>query len=274
MGRLHDALEAHDHLGLRRVARMGPIDTHAHLADLGDEAVARAMAAGLSGIVAVSASLPTCEGTIRLAKQHPGFVHAALGIHPTEFFDQDLNSSLAFIRGNAPGCVAVGEIGLDYWHRLVRRDEAQRERQREFYVAQLQLARELDLPVSIHSRGAWGDCLKLATEHGPGRGVFHWYSGPLDVLAGVLDLGYYVSCTPALEGSPELRAAMEKTPLERILVETDSPVWIRSEGRASEPADVLLTLRHLADLKGLPLGDVEAATTGNAETLFKLRSAR
>ena len=252
---------------------MGPIDTHAHLADLeGDEAVTRARIERLSGIVAVSASVQTCEGTIKLARKNRGFVHAALGIHPTEFFNQNLGIALEIIRQNASSCVAVGEIGLDYWHRLVRKDTSQRERQKEFYIKQLQLASELELPVSIHSRGAWGDCIKLALEYGPGRGVFHWYSGPLDVLVEILDSGYYVSCTPALEGSKEQRKAMEKTPLERILVETDSPVWIRSQNRASEPTDVLLTLMHLASLKELPFGDVEAATTRNAETLFKLRS--
>jgi TatD DNase family protein len=250
---------------------MGPLDTHVHLADLPEETVERARAAGLSGVVAVSATLATCEGTLRLRDAHPGFVHAALGVHPTEFFDQDFPAVLEIIRGNAGRCVAVGEIGLDYWHKLVRKDKAQRERQREFYVAQLELARELDLPVSIHSRGAWGDCLSLAREHGPSRGVFHWYSGPLDVLDAVIDAGYYVSCTPALEGSPELRAAMERAPLERILVETDSPVWIKSQSRPSEPADVLLTLRHLAELKGQALADVESVTTRSAETLFRLR---
>ncbi len=250
---------------------MGPVDTHAHLADLSEGAVERAKAAGLSGVVAVSATIPTCEGTLRLREKYPGFVHAALGVHPTEFFDQDLDVVLTLIRGNASRCVAVGEIGLDYWHKLVRKDKAQRERQTGFYVAQLELAKELDLPVSIHSRGAWGDCLKLALEHGSGRGVFHWYSGPLDVLDAVIDAGYYVSCTPAVEVSPELRAAMAKAPLERILIETDSPVWIKSLERPSEPADVLLTLRHLSELKGLPVEDVEAVTTRGAETLFSLR---
>ena len=251
---------------------MGPLDTHAHLSDLPDvdAVIQRAKAAGLSGIIAVSATTPTCEGTLRLHRSHGGFVHAALGIHPTEFFDQDLEAALDIIRANSGRIVAVGEIGLDYWHRLVRKDKAQREKQTGFYVGQLQLARELDLPVSIHSRGAWGDCLSLAVQHGPGRGVFHWYSGPLEVLDGVIDAGYYVSCTPAVEGSPELRAAMAKAPLDRILVETDSPVWVKSLDRPSEPADVQMTLRHLAGLKGLPVGDVEASTTGNAETLFRL----
>jgi TatD DNase family protein len=90
------------------------------------------------------------------------------------------------------------------------------------------------------------------------------------VLDTVLDAGYYVSCTPAVEVSSELRAAMAKAPLDRILIETDSPVWIKSLGRESEPADVQLTLRHLAELKGFPIADVDAATTRNAETLFNL----
>ncbi len=247
-------------------------DTHSHLADLPEGAADRAREAGLCGVVAVSATLSTCEGTLRLQKQYPGFVHAALGVHPTEFFDQDLDATLAFMRANAGKCVAVGEIGLDYWHKSVRKDKTMRERQVEFYSAQLALARELNLPVSIHSRGAWKDCLSLAVDKGPGRGVFHWYSGPLDVLADVIDAGYYVSCTPALEGSPELRAAIEAAPLERILVETDSPVWIKSQNRPSEPIDVKYTLRFLSELKGLPLPDVEKTTTGNAETLFNIHS--
>ena len=245
-------------------------DTHAHLADLPDGAVERSKAAGLKGVIAVSATLATCGETLRLQDMHPGFVHAALGVHPTEFFNEDLNVALELIRANRGSCVAVGEIGLDYWHKLVRKDKAQRVRQTEFYIGQLAVARELELPVSIHSRGAWRDCLVLASEHGPSCGVFHWYSGPLDVLDAIIDTGYYVSCTPALEGSPELRAAMERAPLERILVETDSPVWIKSLNRPSEPVDTGLTIDYLAELKGLPREDVEATTAKNAEALFRL----
>ncbi len=273
MGWLQGTLEANDLLGFQQLGvPMGPLDTHAHLADMIDKKMAleRAKEARLSGIIAVGTTLSACKGTLELAKCNPGYVHAAIGIHPTEFFDQDMRSSIDFIRENSSRCMAIGEIGLDYWNKLIRKDKAQKERQIEFYVTQLKLARELDLPVSIHSRGAWVDCLKYALENGPGRGVFHWYSGPLDVLKDILDAGYYVSCTPALESSPELRAAMIRTPLERILVETDSPVWIKSQNRSSEPADVLLTVRYLMDLKGLPEGDVIETTTRNAKTLFKL----
>jgi TatD DNase family protein len=245
-------------------------DTHAHLAEIQDDIVERAKAEGLRGVIAVSSTAATCEATLRLRERHPGFIHAALGVHPTEFFNEDLNRAIEVIRANRVRCVAVGEIGLDYWHKLIRKDKAQKGRQTEYYIRQLTAAMELDLPVSIHSRGAWRDCLYLALKHGPGRGVFHWYSGPLDILDDIIDAGYFVSCTPALEGSPELRAAMKRSPLERILVETDSPVWIKNLIRPSEPADVKLTIKHLAELKGLPREDVEAATAKNAELLFGL----
>jgi len=266
-------MEADDLLGFQQIeVPMGPIDTHAHLADLLDKksAVDRAKNARLSGIVAVGTTLSACKSTLDLATSNPGYVHAALGIHPTEFFDQDLQSSLDFIMENWNRCIAIGEIGLDYWNKLIRKDKAQRERQIEFYVTQLRLARELDLPVSIHSRGAWRDCLKYASENSSGKGVFHWYSGPLDILEDILDAGFYVSCTPALDSSPELRAAMVKAPIERILVETDSPVWIKTQNRSSEPADVLLTIRNLGELKGLSEDDIIETTTRNAKTLFKI----
>jgi TatD DNase family protein len=92
----------------------------------------------------------------------------------------------------------------------------------------------------------------------------------LDVLRDVLDNGFYVSCTPAIESSPELRAAMSQTPIERILVETDSPVWIRGEERTSEPSDVALTVKYLAALKELPFEDIAEVTRLNAKKLFNL----
>jgi TatD DNase family protein len=266
-------LEADDLLGIQQIGiPKGPIDTHAHFADLLDKksALERAKKAGLSGIIAVGTTLSACKVTLELAQSSPGYIHTALGIHPTEFFDQNLQSSLDFITENKNRCIAIGEIGLDYWNKLIRKDKAQKERQIEFYVTQLRLARELDLPVSIHSRGAWGDCLKYASENSSGKGVFHWYSGPLDILKDILDVGFYVSCTPALESSLDLRAAMANTPIERILVETDSPVWIKSQNRPSEPADVLMTIKHLVDLKGLSKEDVVEATSRNAITLFKI----
>jgi TatD DNase family protein len=248
------------------------VDTHAHLADLSDipSAIDKAKAVGVKAVIAVAINLKTCIRNLELAGEYPDYVIPALGIHPTEWFNEDVGATIAFIRGHDKGCGAIGEIGLDYWNREVRKSRELLERQRSIYVELLGVARDGGLPVSIHSRGAWRDALTLAEEHGPDKVVFHWYSGPVDLFPELLDHGYYISCTPALEYSRELREAVTRAPLERILIETDSPVYVRSLTRPSEPADVAITLKCLAEVKRLPLEDVAEATTRNAEKLFSL----
>ncbi|MEM4727845.1 MAG: TatD family hydrolase [Candidatus Bathyarchaeia archaeon] len=247
------------------------IDTHAHISDLDNpaEAVERAKAAGVEAILAVGADMETCRATLELAGNFTGYIYPALGIHPTEIVVQEIPDTIKFIEENIEKCAAVGEIGLDYWSREARKNREIRDLQRDLYIQQLRIASDKDKPVSIHARGSWRDALDLAKIHGPKRGVFHWYSGPLDILKELLDSGYYISATIAAEYSKEHRAALTHAPLERILIETDSPVVYR--GSPSEPADLVRTLRALSELKGLPLEDVAQATTRNAEKVFKIR---
>jgi len=251
--------------GLRRL-----IDTHAHLSDLDDMdgVVRRAKDAGVDGVVAVGANLRTCESTLRWAEAFPGYVLPALGVHPTEWSQDDLDVTLEFVEGHLDECVAVGEIGLDYWSRDARKNKEVRETQREIYVKQLKMAKERDKPASVHGRGSWRDALDLAAANGPSRVVFHWYSGPLDVLEELLDAGYFISATPAAAFSRDHRAALSRAPIERIVIETDSPVSYQD--RPSEPADLLRTLRALAKLKGIPEEEVAERTTRNAENIFRV----
>ena len=106
----------------------------------------------------------------------------------------------------------------------------------------------------------------MVKDAGIQKGVFHWYSGPLEILEKIIDHGYYVSATPALAYSPPHQAAMRSAPLERILVETDSPV--EYQGRISEPADLMITLEELSRLKGIDLGETKRVTTANAKHFF------
>ena len=108
----------------------------------------------------------------------------------------------------------------------------------------------------------------MAVEASIEKVIFHWYSGPLDILDKVIADGYYVSATPALAYSPQHREAIERAPLEHILVETDAPV--EYEGNVTEPADVLITLRELSRLKNMDILEVAEATTANAVKLFGL----
>jgi len=246
------------------------VDTHAHLSDLNDRegVIRRAREVGIEAIVAVGGNLETSRATLGWADDYGGYVHPAVGIHPTEWMGDDVDETLSFVDEHVDRCVAVGEIGLDYWNRDARKSEDVRERQREIYVRQLRIAAEHGKPASVHGRGAWEDALGLAREHGPDRIIFHWFSGPLDILRGVLDSGYLISATPAAEFSRDHRAALAEAPLERIVIETDSPVSYH--GKRAEPADLLLTLRSLADLKGVSEEDVAEVTTVNAERFFGL----
>lgn len=246
------------------------IDTHAHISDLDNPAKAleRAKAAGVEAILAVGADMETCRATLELASTFPGYIYPALGIHPTEIVVQEIPETIRFLEENIEKCTAIGEIGLDYWSREARKNKEIRDLQRDLYIKQLRIASKMDKPVSIHARGSWRDALDLAKTHGPGRGVFHWYSGPLDILRELLDSGYYISATIAAEYSREHRAALTHAPLERILIETDSPVIYR--GSPSEPANLVRTLKALSELKGQPLEDVAQATTKNAQELFKI----
>jgi len=246
------------------------IDTHAHLSDLEDMegTIRRAEEAGVDAVVAVGANLRTCMETFRWSEAFPSSVFPALGIHPTEWAEDDVAATLRFIEARLGDCVAVGEIGLDYWSREARRSGKMRELQRGLYVQQLEMAAEQGKPALVHGRGAWRDALDLARLHGPGRVVFHWYSGPQDVLTELLDAGYLISATPAAEFSRDHRAALSAAPLDRILMETDSPVSYH--GAPAEPADLRRTLRALAELKGISEDEVARTTTRNAERFFRI----
>ena len=246
------------------------VDTHAHLSDLEDRegVIRRAREVGIEAIVAVGSNLETSRATLGWADDFGGYVHPAVGIHPTEWMGDDVAETLRFIDAHVHRCVAVGEIGLDYWNREAKRSEDVKERQRGIYVQQLRIAVEHGKPASVHGRGAWEDTLRLAREHGPDRIIFHWFSGPLDILEEVLDSGYMISATPAAEFSRDHRAALVEAPLESIVIETDSPVSYH--GKRAEPADIILTLRSLADLKGVSEDEVAKVTTLNAERFFRL----
>ena len=248
------------------------IDSHAHLSELEDRdgVIQRAKEAGVEAIIAMGTKLSSSVSTLEWSESYPGYVLPAIGIHPTEFLEDDVPETLRYMDDNISKVVAIGEIGLDYWHKAARKDEGVRERQRDTYISQLQMAREHELPVSVHGRGSWQDALDLAAAHGPERIVFHWYSGPLDVLDSLLDRGYLISATPAAEYSKDHRAALERAPLESILVETDCPVYMRNRKRSSEPMDVAITVRALAKLKGSTVEEVALASTRRAREVFRI----
>ena len=256
-------------------ANMTIIDTHAHIDQLEDlsGALARAHEAGVSDIVAMSVDVDSMKKLLEIAGryQQPK-IHISLGVHPGLVKPDEQDKVFEFMRGHIKQAKVIGETGLDYWYKWVRKNEGERQKQKDSFSFHLNLAREFDLPIVIHSRGAWRDCLQMARDSGVKRALFHWYSGPVDILDQVLEAGFYVSTSPSVAYSPESQKAMAHAPIKRILVETDSPVSYK-EGEnffKAEPKDVIKTWKALAQLKNLNEQEVLETVNSNAKSFFRI----
>ncbi len=254
---------------------MAIIDTHAHLDQLEDinGALTRAHQAGVTDIIAVSVDLPSMRKVLDLGLRTQGIrIHPALGLHPGMIKPEEQQEAFDFITTHIHQAVAVGETGLDYWYKWVRKDESERRKQKDSFAFHLDMAKKFDLPIVIHSRGAWRDCLDMAKEAMVSRVLFHWYSGPVDILDQILSEGYYVSTSPSVAYSPQSITAMSHAPLERILIETDSPVRYHQgeEVYLAEPKDVIRTLNALALLKDMNSKVVLDAVNKNARYFFRI----
>jgi TatD DNase family protein len=246
------------------------IDTHAHLdacADRPSALIRRARSAGVERIVTVGTGIDSCRTALELAELHEE-VFAAVGIDPHRAGEAEANR-VDELRELAEHdrAVAVGETGLDYF-----RDGAPRDRQRRLFEAQLELAAELGKSVVIHTRDADADTADVLGGF-DGVVVMHCFSSP-GLLDTVLERGYYVSFAGNVTypKAADLRAAAAQVPADRLLAETDSPYLAPQarRGRPNEPANVLLTLRELAKVRGVDADDLGAQIDANAAAAFSL----
>lgn len=251
------------------------IDTHAHLDHLEnlDQVLKNAVEAGVEAIVAVSMDFNSCRKNLEIKKKtRQPRIALGMGMHPSEANRQDVGACLDLIRANAKELSVVGEIGLDFWYKWVRKDEAKKSEQREVFRVFLELAKELDLPAVIHSRGAWRECLETAQSVGVRKAVFHWYSGPVDVLNDIVKQGYFVSTTPSVAYSPQSREAITNAPIEQTLIETDCPVHFKDpeteEKFQAQPRDVARTLKAYCALKQIDEDKALAILNKNAREFF------
>lgn len=250
---------------------MYTVDTHAHLEEIADldAAMERAKKAGVMAIIGVGVDLASNKRILEIADRYRGFVYPALGLHPGNMGDAGhREAALKQIESNLERIVAIGEIGLDYFYKEARKEGEVREAQRQVFKRALTLARDSGKPALIHSRGSWQDCLAMAQNVKVNKAVFHWFSGSLDVLDKIIAAGYLISASPAAEYSPPHRQAIAKVPVDRLLLETDSPVPYK--GVVSEPVHVLKTLKAVANLRNSSEELIAASTTENARKLFHL----
>jgi len=250
------------------------IDTHAHLDELKnlDLALEEAKKAGVIAIVAVGSNHQSNIKTLEISQKYCRFVYPALGLHPWELGNLgtfEIDDNLRFIEQNIASAVAVGEIGLDYDKRVLK--VASKELQKEVLGRLLNIAVQYAKPAVIHSRYAWKDALYLIQDIGIDKAVFHWFTGFSSVLTGIIDGGYFVSATPAVEYHEEHRRAVREAPLQRLLLETDCPVtYGRAARYESKPADVLRDLEAVSQLKGIDETEIAEQTTRNAINFFSL----
>lgn len=252
------------------------IDTHAHVqmhqfASDRERVIQAAFADGIERMIVPGIDVETSRAAIALAAAHPSRLFAAAGTHPhdaTTLTSEALEAERALAR--EPGVIAIGEIGLDFYRNLSPRDA-----QHDALVAQFGLARELDLPIILHNRDSHAEMVAALREHGVGlRGVFHCFIGDKAMARDALDLGFYLSFAGPVTfpRNVELAEVAAWVPLERILVETDSPYLAPPpfRGKRNEPRHVAITARHIAELRQMPFEDLADATWRNATTLFRL----
>jgi TatD DNase family protein len=257
------------------------IDSHCHIA--GEEfagdlsaVIDRARAAGLSCALVILAA-DSDEEVAQWARVHELWpdARAAVGVHPhhAHLFEADPEDAARLVErrlASLPEARAVGEIGLDYHY-----DFSPREVQQAVFRAQLRVARERDLPVVIHTREAEDDTLRILGESGrvDTTGVFHCFSGDTAAATRALATGYYLSI-PGIVSFPkavELRAAVTTVPLDRLLVETDSPYLAPApyRGKRNEPAYVARVLDVVAEARGLDAAEVGEIVSANFNRLFR-----
>ncbi|MDP9266898.1 MAG: TatD family hydrolase [Acidobacteriota bacterium] len=265
------------------------IDSHAHLdgpkfdSDRA-EVIARARAAGVKAILCIGNG--TGPGTLdcaaKLAEHHrDDGIYASTGVHPHDARLANTASYQEIERlVEQKQVIAIGEIGLDYFYK-----HSEPLVQQEVFIRQMEIARAAELPIILHIRpatendAAWEDAFRLLREHWQptglgGRGIFHCFTGNADQAKRALDLGFLISFAGVVTfpKSAEIQEAARQVPLDRMLIETDSPYLAPAphRGQRNEPAFVVETARYLAQLRGVSAEDIGMATSRNFRGLFGL----
>ncbi|MEK6977633.1 MAG: TatD family hydrolase, partial [Candidatus Hydrothermarchaeota archaeon] len=216
-------------------------------------------------VVDCGATLATMERSLDLSTRYEGFVHSTLGLHPSSPFDPAV---FEYIEKSIDKIVALGETGLDYHY---ARSDGERRAQLETFGKFVELAREYDLPLVIHSREAEGAVLEYLLERGVERAVFHCFSGPLEVAVRAVGAGYKISLATNICYSESHRLLVEEIGLEHLLLETDAPYLSPlRECRRNEPAFLVHSVAKVAEAKGVAKEEIARAVGRNARSFFGL----
>ena len=250
-------------------------DTHAHLNDRAfdhdrEELLQNLPQQGISLLMNAGCDLQSSRECAAMAEKHP-YIYAAVGSHPDaadEVCDTVLEEYRKLCKQNGK-IKAIGEIGLDYHY-----EDIPRERQKKAFLAQMELAQELGLPVIVHEREAHQDGMDIVRQFPRVTGVFHCYSGSAEMAKQLVDLGWYIGFTGVLTFSNARKAieAAQAIPLDRIVIETDCPYMspVPFRGKRNDPSRVCFVADKLAQIRGITTEEARAITLENGKRLYRI----
>lgn len=248
------------------------IDSHAHLEqkdyseDL-DSVITRCKEAGLIAIVTSSANPKDFERTMKIAETYKGFVFPSIGIHPEyikELSIKQIDDQILKIKEDKDKIYAIGEVGLDYFW---TKEEEYRKQQQQMFRRMIQLAIELKKPLVIHSRNAMDDTIQILEEEGAQNVLMHLF-GSKAHLQKIIDNGWNISIGPLIKKSKEIRKIARDMPLDKIMLETDSP-WF-GEDKRGEPTNIKIAAEYIARYQKLEFEEVWKACAQNSIKFFNL----
>jgi len=257
------------------------VDAHIHLSDREyngktSQMLEIAKQVGVAAMVSNSMDLKTCRVSLKLAQEHGGLVRAALGIHPwsvNQLNPNELQQTIDFVRENATykdKVVAIGEIGLDPQY---AKRKAQKEEQARVFHEMLKLAEALALPVIVHSRWSAQRILEILPSYTLKAVLWHWFSGPVELLPKIAERGDYVSEGPPVAFSHRIQEVVKVISLERLLTETDGPVHYYGlfKDKPTTPAFIPEVVKAISQVKGVDESLVAGQILRNFEGFFEVK---
>ncbi|MBQ7064868.1 MAG: TatD family hydrolase [Firmicutes bacterium] len=254
------------------------IDTHAHYDDAQfdadrDRLLQSLAAAGVDAVIDCASDVKSLDRVMDLVEKYP-FVYGAVGIHPENVDELDVeDSSMVYnYADQSDKIVAIGEIGLDYHYP----NNPDRELQQEWFIEQIELAKELELPVIVHSRDASRDTFEILQDYGRGLcgGVLHSFSGSPELAAEYVKRGFYLGIggMVTFPNAKKVAATVERIPLEHLLIETDCPYLapVPNRGHRNDSRNLAYIAARIAGIKGVTVEEVARVTSENARRLFGL----
>ena len=244
-------------------------DTHAHICDPvfdkdRDAVLERARRAGVVALIAVGENLADARKNLELAERHP-MLKPAAGLYPDVLDVNQAEQMADFIRQNRSRLTAIGEVGLDYW---VIKDDSDKALQRSIFKIFIELSKELNLPLNVHSRSAGRHAIALLLENKAERVQMHAFDGKSGAALPAVEAGYFFSIPPSVVRSRQKQKLVNQLPLSCLLLETDSPVLGPSSEERNEPANIWHSVKTIAALKNVSEEAVLSAVSENTEKLY------